>query len=185
MFTSTAGPRSLRGNIIFTTGLVLALYVCWLLRGVLLMIYVSALFAVVLSPVVEWICSVRVLGRRSSRTLAVGLLFAGVSGALVTFFVFALPPVAHDLRTFIRELPAHVPIIEHRLQRIPMVDRLDLSQVSEQLESSLSFGASYIVSSLPGWATRILDIVTTLILTVYFILEGDSAYQWFLSFFPV
>jgi predicted PurR-regulated permease PerM len=47
-------PRTLRRNIVFAFALALACYLAWLIRDVLILIYVSALFAVVLSPLVRW-----------------------------------------------------------------------------------------------------------------------------------
>ncbi|MDE3148834.1 MAG: AI-2E family transporter, partial [Acidobacteriota bacterium] len=44
--------------------------------------------------------------------------------------------------------------------------------------------ATYLLLSIRGWAGRLFDLVMGFILTVYFILEGDHAYRWFLSFFP-
>jgi predicted PurR-regulated permease PerM len=45
--------RDLRRDITFAFGLALACYVAWLVRNVLVLLYVSALFAVVLTPVVR------------------------------------------------------------------------------------------------------------------------------------
>ena len=50
----SSGPvRTLRSDIVFAFVLALGCYVAWLLREVLVLLYVSALFAVVLSPVVR------------------------------------------------------------------------------------------------------------------------------------
>ncbi len=53
MTQSTAASRSVRGHIVFVFVLALVLYVAWQVRGVLVLLYVSALFAVVLTPVVR------------------------------------------------------------------------------------------------------------------------------------
>lgn len=176
--------RSLRGDVVFTLGLLLALYVCWLVRDVLLIVYLSALFAVILSPVLEWISSLKVRGREPSRAVAVGILFVAVVGGLGAFFFFALPPVVHDLREFVRDLPTRGPILLERVNRLPFANRVDLSAVPAHMENAASTSARYIVSSLPTWAGRVFDMITTLVLMVYFMLEGESTYQWFLSFFP-
>jgi len=42
--------KSRRGDILFTVGVILVLYTAWHVRDVLVLIYVSALFAVVPSP---------------------------------------------------------------------------------------------------------------------------------------
>ena len=155
------------------------------MRDVLLMIYVSALFAVILSPILQWICNWKIFGREPGRAMAVAILVVGVFGGLTGFFVVALPPVTHDLRELLRDLPNTAPVLLERVRRIPFANRLDLPRISALLERGASSAASYLVSSLPAWAGRIFEIITTIVLMVYFMLEGDIAYQWFLSFFTV
>ena len=53
MTQSQSNTRNLRGDIVFAFMLCLACYLVWLVRDVLMLVYVSALFAVVLSPVVR------------------------------------------------------------------------------------------------------------------------------------
>jgi predicted PurR-regulated permease PerM len=48
----------------------------------------------------------------------------------------------------------------------------------------VSQAATFLLFSLSNWAGKLFDLITGFILTIYFILEGDQAYQWFLSFFP-
>ena len=55
--------RSVRGHILFAFGIALTLYFAWLLRDVLVLLYVSALAAIVLMPVVRGVQRIRI-GRR-------------------------------------------------------------------------------------------------------------------------
>ena len=48
------GNRTVRSNIVFTFVLALSLLLAWHIRNVILLVYVSALFAVVLMPIVGW-----------------------------------------------------------------------------------------------------------------------------------
>ena len=48
------GNRTVRSNIVFTFALALSLLLAWHIRNVILLVYVSALFAVVLMPIVGW-----------------------------------------------------------------------------------------------------------------------------------
>jgi len=45
--------RRIHGDILFTFAIAICLYLAWLVRDVLVLLYVSALFAVVLMPVVR------------------------------------------------------------------------------------------------------------------------------------
>jgi predicted PurR-regulated permease PerM len=60
---------------------------------------------------------------------------------------------------------------------------LDTYEISSRVQDFASQAATYLLLSIRDWAGNLFDIVMGLILTVYFILEGDQAYRWFLSFF--
>jgi predicted PurR-regulated permease PerM len=49
----------------------------------------------------------------------------------------------------------------------------------------VSRAATYLLFSISDWAGKLFDLLMGFILTIYFILEGDHAYRWSLSFFPL
>ena len=162
----------------------IALALAWRLREVLALIYVSALFAVVLLPIVQAIMDFELRGgRRVSRAVAILLLLACVFIALGLFFVVGLPPVIRDIHQFAADLPARIPEIEARVKRIPYTDKLGFDAIAEKAESALSATAEFLFANFPEWMDRIFDLLTAFVLCVYFMLEGDFAYQWFLSLF--
>ena len=179
-------PNTIRGHILFAFGVILVLALAWRLRDVLLLIYVSALFAVVLMPVVRGIMLFEVRGgRHISRGVAIALLLSFVTLVLAGFLIIGLPPVIHDIRQFATDLPARIPSILARLKRLPMADTLGVASVTQKAENGLSATAQYLFASFPKWMGRIFDLLTAVILCVYFMLEGDHAYQWFMSLFSV
>jgi predicted PurR-regulated permease PerM len=161
--------------------MLILLYAGWHLLRVVEIVYVSALFAVVLSPVVAQITTWRIHNWRPSRPIAVVILLVGIFGALFLFFRLGLPPVMRDLKEFATDLPQRIPLVLSRIKRMPLADKLGIENITARVETAASATASYIVSSLPMWAEHLFDIVTTIILTVYFILEGDQVYAYFLS----
>jgi predicted PurR-regulated permease PerM len=174
--------RAIRGHILFAIGVLLALALAWRLREVLELLYVSALFAVVLMPAVQWMMRVEFRGRRHlSRLFAIVSLLTGVFLAIGLFFFFALPPVIHDIHQFATDLPARIPSIAAKLRRLPLADKLGVESLAEKAEAALSATAGYLFSSFPNWMGRIFDLLTAFILCVYFMLEGEFAYRWFLS----
>ena len=177
---------AIRGAILFTIAVLLALALAWRLREVLALIYVSALFAVVLMPAVNRIMSFRFRGtRHASRPLAILLLLSGVFFAIVIFFVVALPPVIRDLHQFATDLPARIPPIVARLKRLPLADKLGVDAIAQRSEDALSATAAYLFASFPNWMANLLDLLTALVLCVYFMLEGEFAYRWLMSLFSV
>jgi predicted PurR-regulated permease PerM len=177
--------RSLRKDIVFTFGLAIGLYLAWFVRNVLILLYVSALFAVVLMPVVNGIMKLRLGKWQPNRAVAILILFLGVGGFATLFFVFALPPVVHDIREFINELPTRGPQLLERMRHIPFMQHVDVANLNARLQDFAANFATYLLLSIRNWASKLFDIITSIILTVYFMLEGETAYHWILSFFPV
>ncbi len=166
--------------------LLLALALAWHMREVLELLYVSALFAVVLTPVVQSMMDFEFRGgRHLNRPVAILCLVAAVALVLTLFFVIGLPPVIHDIHQFATDLPARIPPIVARVKRLPMADKFGVDQIVEKAETALSATAEYLFASFPSWVSRIADLLTALVLCVYFMLEGDSAYHWFLSLFSL
>jgi len=174
-----------RSNILFTFALALALYAAYLVRDVILLVYVSALFAVVLMPVVHGIMRLRIGKWQPGMGSAVLILFLAVGGAIAVFVMFALPPVIRDMREFAAELPTRGPQLLSRIHKLPLAQRVNVADLNSKLQDFASNFATYLFYSVKNWASTLFKVITGVVLTVYFILEGDSAYHWMLSFFPV
>jgi predicted PurR-regulated permease PerM len=138
---------------------------------------------VILTPVVRSTSSLRIGRWQPFKGSAILFLLLAVAAVLTAFGFLALPPVIRDLREFGREMPARLPDILAKLQKIPFADHLDTYEISSRVQDFASQAATYLLLSIRDWAGNLFDIVMGLILTVYFILEGDQAYRWFLSFF--
>ncbi len=177
--------RTLRGDIVFAFALALACVLAWLVREVLMVLYVSALFAVVLTPVVQFTSRLRIGRWRPFKGTAVYFLLLAMAVALTAFGFLALPPVIRDLREFAREMPARLPTLLQRLKQAPYADSLNMDDISSRLQDFASNSATYLLLSIGNWAGTVMNVVMGFVLTVYFILEGDHAYAWFLSFFPI
>ena len=175
--------RTLRSDIVFAFILALACYLAWLIRGALVLLYVSALFAVVLGPMVRSISRLAIGRWRPFKGSAVFLLLVAVAGVLATFGFLALPPVIRDLRELGGEMPARLPQLMDKLQHVPFANQLNTAEISSRIQDFASQAATYLLLSIKDWAGALFDIIMGFILTIYFILEGDHAYQWFLSFF--
>ena len=184
MASSASTPHDFRREIVFAFVVALACYLGWLLREELLLLYVSALFAVVLSPLVRSTANLRIGRRQPFKGAAIFFLLLGAAIAITAFGFLALPPVIEDLREFEREMPVRLPAILQKLQSIPLAQHLDTSGISSKLQDLASNAATYLLLSIGDWANKLFDVVMGFVLTVYFILEGDKAYRWFLSLVP-
>ena len=179
-----ASPRTLRSDIVFAFTILLALAVAWQVREVLMLLYVSALFATVLTPVVKSTGRLRIGRWRPFKGYAVFFLLLAMAGALTAFGFLALPPVIRDLHEFANEMPFRLPGLLDKLRHLPFANNLNTAEISAKFEDFVSNAATYLLLSIKDWAGSLVNVAMGFILTVYFILEGDRAYTWFLSFFP-
>src|ERR1700691_3740368 len=186
MNQTAQSKQNVHGHIVFFFAVALGLYVAWLIRDMLALIYISALFAVVLSPIVRATSQIRIgQWKPFQGSMAILILLLAVAGAFAAFGFFALPPVINDLQSLAAELPARLPGILDKIKAVPYADRIDDGDVVSWVQRGLSGGATYLLTSFRAWAGVLVDVIAGFVLTLYFILEGDGAYRWFLSFIPM
>jgi len=175
--------RTARSYIAFAFVLGFACYLAWLLRHELLLVYVAALFAVVLQPLVGFVAGIRIGRFQPFRRWAILVLLLVVVAGIALFGFLAVPPIVRDLQDFAKEVPQRSATLVEKLRRLPFADRIDPGDLLDRIESTAASSAAYVLLSIKNWASALFTIAMGLILTVYFELEGDVAYRWVLSFF--
>ena len=135
-------------------------------------------------PAVTRITQLNIRGYRPSRAVGIVLLIVTVALVLAFFFTTGLPPVLRDLRSFSDELPQRIPDIVAKLKRIPFANRFGVDAIAQRAVGAFDTTASYLFTSLPLWLSHLFDILTAVFLCIYFMLEGEYAYRFFLSLFP-
>ncbi len=136
-------------------------------------------------PIVDRIAKLKIGGRRPSKPAAIFLLVVGVALVVAIFLTVGLPPVLHDLNQFSADLPQRIPKMISKLDQLPIANRLGVDDIARRSEGALTTTASYLMTSLPNWLSHLFDILSALFLCIYFMLEGDAAYQFTLSLFPL
>jgi predicted PurR-regulated permease PerM len=136
-------------------------------------------------PVVNKITDLNIRGYRPTRAVAIIVLLAGTLLALTLFFMIGLPPVMRDLRAFLTELPQRIPPAVARIKHMPMADKFGIDELAGKVETFAGDVGGYLFNSIPRWLSHIFDILTTVFLCIYFMLEGEHAYNFFLTMFPL
>jgi len=175
---------STRSNILFAVAVLLLLSLAYKLARELEILYVSALFAVVLMPAVTRITTFKIRNYYPSRGVAIIVLLLAVFGGLTLFFLVGVPPVIRDMQGFAQELPRRIPTFVARIRHVPLADQVGLSQIAARAENLAGAVGAYVVNAFPLWLSHIFDIVTAVFLCIYFMLEGEHVYSFFLSLFP-
>jgi predicted PurR-regulated permease PerM len=169
-----------RSDILFFFAVLIALWTAYSVRDVLMLIYVSALFAVVLSPAIGLIQKLRINGWRAGRGFAILVLILMLALAGTIFMVFAFPPIYRDARQFAADWPRHFAELTQELQHLPFGHKIDPSGL-QKYAAEVVGGAGGLFLNLAG---GIFGIFTAIILTAYFIIDGERTFLWAISLFP-
>ncbi len=174
-----------RRDLVITLFVAVAIYLAWVIRDTLLLIYVSLIFAIVFTPAVDWVQQRRVGKWHPGRGAAILILLVAVLAAITLFAFFAIPPIVHDSRQLASQFPATVARLRDRLDSLPfgakLAEHVNTQSVSNALQSLASQGFR-VFRGLEGGLTALILIA---LVTAYFILDGHRAFAWAMSLAPV
>jgi predicted PurR-regulated permease PerM len=165
-----------RSDIAFALFLGLLLYVAWVLRHALLLIYVAMILAIVLTPAADTLRQWRIGRWQPSRGVGVLILAAICAAAVTLFAFFAAPLLMAQARVLAAEWPQRSRELAERLHALPFAEKLDVQAAIRQSLSSVMNIFSNVGSAVAAG-------IMLLIMTAYFIVEGERAFRWFVSFF--
>jgi predicted PurR-regulated permease PerM len=170
---------------------VLAVVLVWaayLVREVLLIIYISGLLAVGFSPIVRLIerRSLQIGTRRFPRWLAILILYLFIIGVVIGIGFLVVPPLVDQGQQLWGALPGMLDraqaflvdkgLLQHPLSLQEVVSRAPVPQGGKAVTTV--FGA------LAGVVGGIFGFVTILILTFYLLVESGDLRASFLRLFP-
>lgn len=193
----SSDPRSLiRYACIALAVTAVAMWTLYLVRGPLLVIYVSMLFATGMAPLVQKIEQQRVRAirlRRVPRGLAILVIYATVIGLLAAIATAVIPPMIVQAEEFWKQLPSYMMQAQEKLQSWGLIAP-DVS-FSELLKQAPAKGGDVvgvgggivgvIVATLGGVFGAIFAFVSILLLTFYFLIESEDILNLFVRLFPV
>ncbi|HXE90996.1 MAG TPA: AI-2E family transporter [Terriglobales bacterium] len=169
-----------RSTILFAVLVGIALYAAYLVRDVLLLVYVSALFAVVLSPILQAIQRLRVRSWQPSPGFAIIVLLMAGAGLLALFFGLAVPPIYRDIRELAQDWPRQLAAAAEKLRHLPLGVEFDPASLQQYADEAIG-GAFGVFKRVAG---GVFWLFSWLILTVYFILDGERTFRWAMSMVP-
>jgi predicted PurR-regulated permease PerM len=156
-----------RSLVIFAFVVAVALLTGWALRHALLLIYVSAVFAVVLKPAVDWLHERRFWGWRPGRATALLLLVLLLCLFVGGLLAIALPSLVESSTDFAKTMTERTAALKQRINSIPLLKKLDPGAIAGAVSSALG-------KWLPAAGAATADVVTSLLLIAYLILDGSA-----------
>jgi predicted PurR-regulated permease PerM len=168
------------GVTIFFVGVVLV-WALYLVRQVLLLLYIAGLLAIGFSPVVRWIersNTDRRRRRQLPRWAAILVLYVIVIGAIAAALALILPPLISQSRDLSANLPTYVDDLQQWLLRYDLIShQYTWSEVLHSVPSSAgtaSTAVAGVLGALQSVIGAIGAILTILVLPYYLLLEAGS-----------
>lgn len=162
------------------------LWVLYLVRGVLLLIYISTLLAIGFSPAVRWFEQRRVGWLRTtfSRGAAILIFYVLCLAVLLIVLAVVLPPVVRQARELWQALPA----MFNRAQEIAVAHGwgenwtwLDVLAKAPSPE----FAVTSLVGAFESVVGALAALATIVVLPYYLLVEADYLQDGFLRLFPM
>lgn len=180
------GPR---GLITWGVAMVaVAIAIGWMVittLDALVLIYLSALLAVGLAPVVGEIERRATLGgRRPSRSVATGIVFGTAGLVVVVAVIVVVPTILTQASEFALYAPQALEKLQQWLSSHGVLRRT--ITVQELLRNPPGVGdtVGVVFDTLLGLVGGITGVVTIVILSFYFLIEADTIFLTFVRFFP-
>ncbi len=164
------------GAVIKTILIIVAAYVVWLLRDLLLLILTAIVIASAIEPGVVWI-----IRRKIPRILAVLFMYLAVFGSLFSIVYFFFPPILADANQFFASVPQYLNTINiptsltgvsNSTAQLIAQDQsqsiLSTVAVFQQAFTSGSAGAFRLVATFFG---GIFSLFLVIVLSFYFALQ--------------
>jgi predicted PurR-regulated permease PerM len=171
-----------------TAGAVFLLWVLYLVRDQLLLVYVSGLFATGLAPLVRLIERQRFLPigkRRLPRVAAILVIYGLVIGLIAAVFAAALPPLVEQGQQLWVDAPDKIEALQRQLITWGVLPKT--VTLNDLLERAPAAGGADIVTrillALWSFAGGLFGFVSILLLTLYLLVESQGIFDLFIRLF--
>ncbi|HZT78078.1 MAG TPA: AI-2E family transporter [Vicinamibacterales bacterium] len=188
MISDREFTRRLLQTVATIAAAVVLIAAVWEARAALMLVYVSALIAMGLSPIVQFVERTRP-GKDDGvvpRWLAILSVYLVIVGVIVLLGLLVLPPLVAQAASLWARAPAEFDkaqrwLLQHRL----MTRRITFEQAVENAPSGASANAVgtvlVAISSLVG---GVFAVITILILSFYFLIEAQPMFDYLIRFVP-
>lgn len=161
-------------TIIFTAVLILSLWFLFLIREIILLIFLSIILVSALLKPVEWLHA-----RRIPRAIAVLIVYLVVISVISVTLSIIIPPLVSQTGGFINNLPRIIGTINDFL----VFNKIPVDEISKVLTTQINAIAGNVVSISTAIFSSIFLLITLFVLSFYLLLEWRMVTKLFASAF--
>jgi predicted PurR-regulated permease PerM len=186
-----APARDPRRPILFgIVSSIVAVLVVWLLytvRSTLILVYISGMLAMGISPLVRMIERQRAIpiGTRIPRWVAILIIYAAIIGVLVLIGRLVVPPMIDQAEELWRTLPDRFAEGQRVLARIGILrEPITIGQAVQQAPATGATAAATVLGAVRNVVGGVFGVLTLLLLTFYMLVESREIFSFFVRLFP-
>jgi len=185
---SSDSPRALIRYAL--VGLALTAFISWALwevRNALMLVYISALVAIGLSPLVNALERKRLMRQQVPRWAAILVIYLCILAVIVSIAVLVIPPIVMQARELAMEFPRLLHqgqqwLIDHGLLTREISAREAVQQTAGTSGAQDTIGL--IVGAVFGFVGGIFGLITMLVLAFYLLVDSNGLMLVFVRLFP-
>jgi predicted PurR-regulated permease PerM len=174
-------------GVAVTAAAVIVMFLAWLARDALILIYVSALLAMGIAPLVRLVAraGARLFRRPLPRWIAPLLIYVAVLGSIAATAALIVPAFVRQARGFAEQVPEWYAagqdwLIEHGV----LNEAMSFREALEQAPGTSGDLVNNIAGTVWGVLGGAVGLVTLLILTFYLVVDSRKLRDGFVRLFP-
>lgn len=160
-------------TIIFTVIFLLALWLLYFLRGVLMILFLALILMAALNPLVD-----RLERWRLPRALAIALIYLLIFTVIGLAIWGVVPPLVNQTQNLASRFPSYLESL-----RWLGVDKQVVYNQLNQLTEKLGVISGGIIRTFVGFFQNLINIVVLLVISFYLLLERKNLGRYLLRFF--
>ena len=174
-------------GVVTSVAAVLLVLTAYHARAILLLAYVSGLFAMGISPLVQWFERNRwmPIGQRLPRWLAILIIYAAIVATVGLILAMVIPPIVDQADALRKTLPDKIDQAQQQLIRIGILRRP--ITITEAIQQAPASGGATAATAIFGAVTTVLGgifgLITILLLTFYMLVESQQIFAFFVTLF--
>jgi predicted PurR-regulated permease PerM len=175
-------------TVLTVAGVIVLMALVWEARDALLLVYVSALLAMGVSPLVNLIETpgAHAKRRHTPRWLAILAIYGAVIAVFVLVGLLVVPPLVSQAVSLWDRLPKEFNQLQTQLVSYHLISReLTLAEaVSNAPAGTGSNAVGTVLVALSTAGRGIFALITIVILSFYLLIEAESMFQYLVRFVP-
>src|SRR5436190_878326 len=183
MDATQVSARAVAKVVLVAAGVIAALYFSYLIRTVIGLVLIAALFAIAIAPAVNWLDK-----RKVPRWVAILLVYLGIAGGIFGIGLVIVPPLVSGVETLSTNLDNYANDLRNNPTFREYDDRYHITEKlreqAQELPSRLGDAAGTLRDVTVGVFSRLVQLFSILVITFFLVKDGNRLLEFFYKQVP-